>query len=248
MSVSASAAAAIAKIASALGGIKDSNGDSLLKKAAIVVLCTGCFMTYGIGLVYTSITNPAELTKHGIDPQKIINTEKIETPQIGGALYPLPTYQSDVSNHYGSATDYYFNHSGVDFAVPENTKICSITDGKVVSIGHADKAFGNWILIMHQRRILDPTKTTEGMDYTEFDEIPEECYITITFYSFYAHLNKIVAIRGQEVSKRQIIALSGGSTKSWFSGNTTGPHLHFEIRKGESLITNVNPIEYIGVM
>ncbi len=44
--------------------------------------------------------------------------------------------------------------------------------------------------------------------------------------SVYAHLSRSFVQRGYSVKKSQQIALSGNS------GRTSGPHLHFEIRKG----------------
>lgn len=54
--------------------------------------------------------------------------------------------------------------------------------------------------------------------------------------SLYGHLNEILVKAGDEISAEDIIALSGDS------GRTTGPHLHFEIRKDN---TPVNPLSYI---
>lgn len=45
--------------------------------------------------------------------------------------------------------------------------------------------------------------------------------------TIYAHCSKILVKKGEKVTKGQKIALSGNT------GKTTGPHLHFEIRRGE---------------
>jgi len=45
-------------------------------------------------------------------------------------------------------------------------------------------------------------------------------------YSLYGHCSKLLEKTGQNVKKEQIIA-NVGST-----GYSTGPHLHFEVRKG----------------
>ena len=50
--------------------------------------------------------------------------------------------------------------------------------------------------------------------------------------TIYAHCSKILVKKGAKIKKGQKIALSGNT------GNTTGPHLHFEIRRDER---TVNP-------
>ncbi|MFC4353604.1 murein hydrolase activator EnvC family protein [Chryseomicrobium palamuruense] len=63
-----------------------------------------------------------------------------------------------------------------------------------------------------------------------------------TFTSLYAHLNSIGASVGQSVSKGQQIGTLGNT------GNSTGPHLHFEIHVGgwNGMEANsVNPLRYI---
>lgn len=53
----------------------------------------------------------------------------------------------------------------------------------------------------------------------------------------YAHLSSLSVTSGQKVKKKQTIGLSGTT------GNSTGPHLHFEVIKyGEK----VNPLKYVS--
>jgi murein DD-endopeptidase MepM/ murein hydrolase activator NlpD len=56
------------------------------------------------------------------------------------------------------------------------------------------------------------------------------------FHTLYAHLSTLVARCGANVIQGQTIAYSGST------GNSTGPHLHFEIRYGGAF---VNPHDYV---
>lgn len=60
-------------------------------------------------------------------------------------------------------------------------------------------------------------------------------------YTIYGHLSKFAVREGQQVSQGQQIAASGNS------GNSTGPHLHYEVRKGSAYGTQyaVNPMSYL---
>lgn len=61
-------------------------------------------------------------------------------------------------------------------------------------------------------------------------------------FTLYAHLldGSINVIEGQEVCTGTVLGIMGST------GNSTGPHLHFEIRIGENTSDNcVNPYEYL---
>ncbi|MFD4024443.1 transglycosylase family protein [Streptomyces sp. NPDC058576] len=58
-------------------------------------------------------------------------------------------------------------------------------------------------------------------------------------YSQYAHLSALHVRAGQSVSGGQRIARSGST------GNSTGPHLHFEIRNGPGYGSDVDPLAYL---
>ncbi|MGW0498006.1 transglycosylase family protein [Streptomyces sp. NPDC003007] len=58
-------------------------------------------------------------------------------------------------------------------------------------------------------------------------------------YSQYAHLSAISVRDGQSVSAGQRIGRSGST------GNSSGPHLHFEVRTGSGFGSDVDPVAYL---
>ncbi|GAB2830052.1 M23 family metallopeptidase [Streptomyces chlorus] len=58
-------------------------------------------------------------------------------------------------------------------------------------------------------------------------------------YAQYAHLSSLSVSAGQTVSGGQQVGLSGST------GNSTGPHLHFEIRTTPNYGSDVDPVSYL---
>ncbi|WP_326756072.1 LysM peptidoglycan-binding domain-containing M23 family metallopeptidase [Streptomyces hirsutus] len=59
------------------------------------------------------------------------------------------------------------------------------------------------------------------------------------YYAQYAHLSSLSVSAGQTVSGGQQVGLSGST------GNSTGPHLHFEIRTTPNYGSDLDPVSYL---
>ncbi|WP_435969443.1 M23 family metallopeptidase [Streptomyces sp. Qhu_M48] len=106
-------------------------------------------------------------------------------------------------------------HSGQDFAVPVGTPVKAAGAGTVVKAG--------------------PNGGGDGPAYGNAIVVKH----ANGTYSQYAHLSKIKAKLGQKVMAGQQIALSGNT------GNSSGPHLHFEIRTTPNYGSAVNPAAFL---
>ncbi|MFH8445444.1 M23 family metallopeptidase [Streptomyces sp. NPDC018026] len=106
-------------------------------------------------------------------------------------------------------------HSGQDFAVPIGTNVVATHGGTVV------KAGGNG--------------AGDGPAYGNAIVIKHGNGT----YSQYAHLSKINVKIGQIVKTGQSIAKSGNT------GNSSGPHLHFEIRTTPNYGSAVDPVAFL---
>jgi murein DD-endopeptidase MepM/ murein hydrolase activator NlpD len=106
-------------------------------------------------------------------------------------------------------------HSGQDYAVPTGTPVMAAHGGTVVKAGGNGAGDGP----AYGNAIV--VKHGNGS------------------YSQYAHLSKVNVRVGQVVKTGQQIALSGNT------GNSSGPHLHFEIRTTPNYGTAVDPVAFL---
>ncbi|NYI04556.1 M23 family metallopeptidase [Allostreptomyces psammosilenae] len=59
-------------------------------------------------------------------------------------------------------------------------------------------------------------------------------------YVLYGHLSEMTVTAGQKVSAGDRVGLSGNT------GNSTGPHLHFEVRTTPVYGSAINPVDYLA--
>jgi murein DD-endopeptidase MepM/ murein hydrolase activator NlpD len=59
-------------------------------------------------------------------------------------------------------------------------------------------------------------------------------------YTLFAHLSKVLVRPGKRVKTGTLIGYSGNT------GRTTGPHLHFEVRKTGKYGSDINPVSYLA--
>ncbi|KUL52641.1 peptidase [Streptomyces sp. NRRL F-4489] len=106
-------------------------------------------------------------------------------------------------------------HSGQDFVVPSGTAVHAVHEGTVIKAG--------------------PNGGGDGPAYGNAIVIKHANGV----YTQYAHLSQIQVSVGQHVATGQQIALSGST------GNSTGPHLHFEVRTGPNYGSGIEPTGFL---
>ena len=88
------------------------------------------------------------------------------------------------------------DHPGLDIAMPTGSYIRAAGPGRVKEVGD-DPVYGRFVLLEH----------SEG------------------YQTLYGHASVLVVEPGDQVRRREVIALTGST------GQSTAPHLHFEVRQ-----------------
>ncbi|MEU1374891.1 peptidoglycan DD-metalloendopeptidase family protein [Streptomyces triculaminicus] len=106
-------------------------------------------------------------------------------------------------------------HSGQDLVVGTGTSVMAVHGGTVVKAG--------------------PNGGGDGPAYGNAIVIKHDD----NTYSQYAHLSQVKVSVGQTVTTGQVIGLSGST------GNSSGPHLHFEIRTTPNYGSGIEPVGFM---
>lgn len=134
----------------------------------------------------------------------------------GAASWVDPVKKYTLSASYAQSGGMWKStHSGQDFAVSSGTQVFAAHGGTVV------KAGGNG--------------AGDGAAYGNAIVIKHGSRT----YSQYAHLSRVDVKVGQVVKTGQRIGLSGNT------GNSSGPHLHFEIRTTANYGSSIDPVAFL---
>ncbi|WP_176590407.1 peptidoglycan DD-metalloendopeptidase family protein [Sphingobium sp. EM0848] len=129
------------------------------------------------------------------EPRPLPSNVPIATPKAFAGDFAWPVRGSILSSFGRGAGG--VRNNGIDIAVPAGSSIHAAADGVVAYAGDKVAVFGGLMLINH------------GGGWV----------------SVYGHASRVDVVRGQKVTKGQIIGLSGDS------GYASRPKLHFELRK-----------------
>lgn len=144
------------------------------------------------------------------------------SPSGGTGKYIIPVdnpvISSPFSNRVNPVTGVAEHHKGLDFAQPTGSAIKAADDGTVVyaGFGVSGSGFGGYGNVV----LIEHSLNKE--------------------WTLYGHQSKILVKTGQKVKQGDIIGQVGST------GQSTGPHLHFEIRK-EKMGGQVDPAPVLGI-
>ena len=139
--------------------------------------------------------------------------------KYSGGVMIWPTLESSyITSPYGSRLHpiqgVIKNHDGIDIGGKLGDPVYAAADGIVIYSQYNTGGYGNMVMIDHGLN-------TNG----------------VKIVTLYAHGNKLLKSVGETVKQGDII-MEMGST-----GNSTGPHVHFEVRENG---THVDPKNYLS--
>jgi murein DD-endopeptidase MepM/ murein hydrolase activator NlpD len=131
--------------------------------------------------------------------------------------------------------DQYKNHNGIDIGVPVGTEVLAVMDGTVVKASPpAEGSAGYLVIIRH-----------DGVG-GEGSNAMHSCYFHLTSVSVKTKHPDGTPVK---VKRGASLGFTGGAEGAVGSGASTGPHLHFEIRRSRfgsrtNLARYVNPVRF----
>lgn len=147
--------------------------------------------------VYESSDENERVINNNTDLNATLVLDAVNAAEAFPDIYPVSS-EARLTSGYGYRSDPFTGkrafHGGIDLAVSENTEVVCCGAGRIEKAGY-NRTNGNYIIIDHGNK----------------------------YKSYYGHLSRLNAKKGEAVIKGQVIGFSGNT------GMSTGPHLHFQI-------------------
>ena len=145
-------------------------------------------------------------------PGRVASLSNESSPRAGGTKGGsfLWPIKGKILSSYGPKEGGLFN-DGINIGAKEGENVIAAEGGVVVYAGNEIRGFGNLVLIKHANGWM----------------------------TAYAHNDKLLVTRGQEVKRGQPIAKAGAT------GSVSTPQVHFELRRGSR---PVDPIRYMAAL
>ncbi|MBP3595913.1 MAG: M23 family metallopeptidase [Clostridia bacterium] len=203
---------------------------------AVAIFIVVIFPVVAMMSVFSDNDKQANQGKGGGDTSSSVTINEVIPPEslkkYLDAKFPMPfeTWDSSkdvVTSKYSPSRTITVNgvtqtrpHTGIDLVVvsKSNPKICAVLGGKVVVSKAGNTGYGNYVVIQH---------TLEDNSI---------------IYTLYGHMKEgsLMVAEGSEIQAGQVLGIMGST------GNSTGNHLHFEIRIGEnSSSKTTDPFPYL---
>ncbi|SRR5579884_2759002 len=194
--------------------------------ASLETLASEVSVAYGLNQPASQSASKLEAASEDLTPsvkESIDEYNYLRTASYGGiyhryahqwqtharpSLWPV---EGTIRSAFGARNDPFSGegafHTGIDVAAAPGTPVHATADG-VITTESWSGGYGKLLVVDHGN----------GLE------------------TYYAHLSQYLVIPGQEVTRGQVIALSGGT------GRSTGPHVHYEVRLHG---TPVNPYTFL---
>ncbi|ONK15154.1 M23 family metallopeptidase [Streptomyces sp. MP131-18] len=189
---------------------------ALRSRAAAVITAGLCGSVVLTGAAAADGGQSGTLATHGA-AESVTGRAAAEKAEKNDASWVSPISDDyELTATYGNSGDRWAaKHSGQDFAVPVGTPVQAVHDGTVV------KAGGNG--------------AGDGPAYGNAVVIKHDD----DTFTQYAHLSEADVKAGEKVEAGDEIARSGNT------GNSSGPHLHFEVRTTADYGSAIDPMKFL---
>ena len=168
----------------------------------------GCSSSEKSEVVTTALAPNVEVARDKIEVDKASNSIKVMAKSASSKkqrpLFDWPVWEARMTRGYlpqGKGRRKR-PHRGIDLAATRGSAVMASNDGVVIYTGSGFTGYGKMIMI----------ETVDAQDGGNWATL-------------YGHLDKILVYEGKKVRQGEVIGALGNT------GRSSGPHLHFEIRR-----------------